>query len=365
MNSRLKLPVEGIIQNIVYSKTEVWAYYILADKPFDFLSNEGQTKLANAIQTGLASLCRSSVNAVECHLLLSNQLFSVDSYKDQLKECYNRNGHGKNNDTYFQKYLQQIVNNLYLQKYQKRVTYLGIKLSGRGAFDFTKLNIFHVSYNDIYTAIKEGINSVFSLGAMELTNTEVKKFMALEKEIYRIIKNSSLAGERLTTEETLLLIKRRFYPSMPSCYLDVEHKERVGLSDIALETLGEIKVTPHFLKIRQFIDGDFAVGYRATLSVASIPKDLMFPSLTPPLFYNDSILPYTVSSKFLLMPTEKMKSELRNKRLELKDELKNLNESDVDTPLQTIDTSEKLSLLEQELNNSNLPWVQGGYRITI
>ena len=67
----IKIPpmaVMGNYGNIIVSEKEVWAYYILAEKPYDFLSDNSKIILANATQSALSSL------SISAQILLLTQI---------------------------------------------------------------------------------------------------------------------------------------------------------------------------------------------------------------------------------------------------------------------------------------------------
>ena len=77
----IKIPpkaVMGTHGNIIVSDKEVWAYYILAEKPYDFLSDNSKIILANATQSALASLSASANRPLDCHIQISNTPFNPD-----------------------------------------------------------------------------------------------------------------------------------------------------------------------------------------------------------------------------------------------------------------------------------------------
>ena len=83
-HKNFNMPTVGVIDNIVFSKKEAWAYYQLSDKPYDFLSTNAKVTLGNNTMVALGSLCQNADKKVDCHLLITNQPFNPDSWYDQI-----------------------------------------------------------------------------------------------------------------------------------------------------------------------------------------------------------------------------------------------------------------------------------------
>lgn len=365
---KLAIPPIGIVNNIVISEKEVWAYYIVSERPFGFLSTQAQVTLGQSTMNAFAGLCNTATKKIDCHLLISNQPFNPLAWEEDMKKRVNKYNQEYNklwNKEQFKKFIEDQANDLYSIDYRKRVTYLGVKLYSRGSFDFSSINPLEIGFEDAVEAFKKSVNIIFKLPNSEISETEEKRMKIAEEDIYRILRNSSLKVIRPSSEECLMVIKRRFYPSMPLPYLESNYSERVGLSDIIVESGGELEVKPRWLRFSQYINGEIYEGYRATLSLSKMPDGLSYPSAVLPFCYRPIMLPFTVNMRFSLIPTQAMKKELSNKQLDSEDEIKNLQNSNIRTPQSLQQTITSLRQLETELENSKLPWLNGHYRITV
>lgn len=359
-----EIPTVGIIDNIVISKREAWAYYVLSEKPFDFLSTESRLTLANATISALSGLCESNVNKVDCHLLISTEPFNSDGWVNQMITKYPEIK-TQVNPNIFADYVKETASNLYENTYIKRISYLGVKLTNRGSIDLQNTNPLEFGFKDAFRTFLKSLNKTLQFSSIDIDITEENRLRDLEKEIFRILSNSSLQAKRPSAEELLLTNKRRLYPSMPISYIETSLDERVGLSDILLEHGGEISHHARWLKITQFVDGEFYTGYRTALSFSRLPKDFYYPANIPPFLYRKSILPFTVSARFTMIPNEPMKKELGKKKLEMKDELKNLAESDQDLNSSVFETAQDIKELEDDLQENKYAWLSGSYRIIV
>lgn len=362
-STKLAIPPLAIVDNIVISKNEAWAYYIISEKPYEYLSDSGKVALASATMTALGGIVQSSEKRVDCHLLITNQAFDSKGWYNQMREIY-KSDIGKHNKV-FERFVEEQAFSMYMSDYRKRVTYLGIKLTNRLSFDFSSLNPLEFGFKDVLGQLNKNIRQIFAVSTEEISIDEEKRLRALEKEYSRLLSNSILEVKKPSSENLLLTIKRRLYPSMPIPYLETNHFERFGMSDIVIESGGILENKLRHIKISQVIDDTEYIGYRATVSFSSFPRFTVFPSVAPPFLYRPSVLPFTVNARFTLMPTEYMKKEYHKKKLEAEDELANLQESRQGMTASVRDTFESLQLLERDLEDSKLPWISGVYRVTV
>lgn len=364
----LDIPAVGIVDNVVFSKKEAWAYYKIASVPYDFLTNAGRVKLANDIIVAFSSLSQRIGRNVDLHILVTNTPVNIDSWEDQMYEIYDQ-WNGRNNRLKtFDKFIRNQTVALKRRSYKKKVVYLGVKLFTRGTISFDNFNVLDFGFAEALEVIKKSISSLLVLPDENITKLERARAKKDEHEIYRVIRTSTLRGTRLSSEELLLTIKKTLYPAMPSPYLEVNHDERIGLNDIMLETGAIIEDHRRYLKIKQMIGTEEREGYRATLSFSKFPSDSMVePGGIDPFMYLPTImgLPFTMNARATLMPIDKMKKDLQKKKLESEDELKNLASSGQRVSSSVIETQMDIDRLDAELSSDNLPWVSGNYRMTV
>lgn len=364
----LDIPAVGIVDNVVFSKKEAWAYYKIASVPYDFLTNAGRVKLANDIIVAFSSLSQRIGRNVDLHILVTNTPVNIDSWEDQMYEIYDQ-WNGRNNRLKtFDKFIRNQTVALKRRSYKKKVVYLGVKLFTRGTISFDNFNVLDFGFAEALEVIKKSISSLLVLPDENITKLERSRAKKDEYEIYRVIRTSTLRGTRLSSEELLLTIKKTLYPAMPSPYLEVNHDERIGLNDIMLETGAIIEDHRRYLKIKQMIGTEEREGYRATLSFSKFPSDSMVePGGIDPFMYLPTImgLPFTMNARATLMPIDKMKKDLQKKKLESEDELKNLASSGQRVSSSVIETQMDIDRLDAELSSDNLPWVSGNYRMTV
>lgn len=360
---KLNVPPIAVINNIVISKTEVWAYYVLAEKPYYFLSQDAKTSLAYSTMTALSSLCHSAVQKVDCHLLMGNELFDPFQWENNLREQHAKKVKSFNQP--FDMFVKEQAYDLANSGYSKRVSYLGVKLMTRGAVSASEMNPLEFGFKEAFDSLKKSISTMFMFDYFEITDFEEKKVKEAEEEVFRTLSSSTLKAYRPSSEEVLLAIKRRFYPAMPSPYLEASHDEKIGHADIVMETGGVVNVRPRYLQINQIIGDKEYTGYRATLSFSKFPREFVYPSPIPPFLHRISMLPFTVNCRFTLVPTEHMRKELDKKKKDTKDEIENLAGSGQSANEGLRNSIRDQKALEADLEEENLPWIAGNYRMTI
>lgn len=366
-NRKFNIPAVAIVDNIIFSKKEVWAYYKISTVPFDFLSESAQASLANRTNVALSTLAQKADKKVDAHILITSTPFETSNWVEQMKTNYKQWNEDLMNAHYFEEFINSQAKTLEGNGFKKKVTYLGVKINTRGAFSLENFNVLEFGFKEAWEALKKGIDNTFRLTTTEASDYEIENAKGAEADIYLNLTSSSLRVSRPTSEELLLLNKRILHPAMPTAYLEVDHENRIGLNDITFETSRSIEDKHRYLKVTQLVDGVEYTGYRATMSFARFPVGMGAPSNVPPFLYFSHRIgaPFTLNARFSLIPTEEMKKELAHKKLETDDEISNLQNSGQASNAHIQETLQNLNQLDEELKDSRFPWVSGSYRITI
>lgn len=366
-NKRLKIPILAVSDNIIFSKKEVWAYYKISTVPYDFLSADARAELAESTINALGALSSGEGKKIDGHILITNTPLDVQSWVDQLDETYKEWHPNEVFPKVYDKFVDEEINELLTEGYQRPVVYLGIRLFNRGSLDLDSFNVLEFGFHDAFKLIKDGISNMFVLPTDTLDQFEEKRAKDAEKEIYRTLSTGNLRAKRVTANELLLTIKRRFYPAMPEPYLEVDHGNRLGTNDILMETGGVLENKYKYLKFSQMVDGQEYDGYRATLSFARFPKDMSMPGVHTPFLYLPASngLPYTMNARFTMIPQMKVKKDLQKKKLDTDDEINNLSNSGQASNAHIKGTVNDISELEDSLEDNKLPWISGAYRVTV
>jgi hypothetical protein len=366
---KLDIMPRAFVDNIVFSKKEVWAYYRIENKGYDFLSLDAQAELIQRLTNSFNNLISEKSTSIEGHMIVTSVPVDVDLWREQIiqmSESWNRSPG-------FDKYISEMSNFLKNESYSTKVVYLGFNLGRRGALNAENLNPFEAGLD----GVKEFITA-WSKTALALPNSEVKKdeeieYRRREQDIYRTLAVGALKAERATAEELLLLIKRQFYPAMPTPYLSVDHGERFGEGDLVIETDSIISNKFRWLELNQMIDDRELTGYRATLSMTRFPKELSFPGSMPFIYFVYKLgLPFTAFSRFTIHNPKKMKKELEKKKKEQRDELQNIaaGMDSTDLAMTGLPDEAAEALRDQQEMSALLAadksaWVEGSYFVVV
>lgn len=359
---KLEMPVLGIIDNIVVTKTGLWAYYVISEKPYETMSTQGKISFSNSTTQALSSLVKNNTDIIDCHILMTNIPYDIKSWAEEVRLQQEFWNDTKNQA--FEDFIQEQKEDLLEQYYEKRLTLLGVKIDDR-TFKINSSTLFENSFKDIIEIIKKGISSVFQVIDEHVSAQEEAKVRKKEDILWKTLSATNLDLRKPSAQELLLSLKRRFYPSMPSPYLEIDHDNRIGLSDIAIETGGVLRQQKRKLEFEHDINGVEHQSYSTVLTVAQLPPILVSPSTLPVLFNNQYVDNFTISMKFKMLPSEIMKKKTKKKQQDFNDEVENFTKANQRITPALKETIRDLSTLEEVLEEDNTPWVEGTYQIIL
>lgn len=359
------IPAIGIVDNIVITKDETWAYYIIAEHPYLFLDMQGRANFFIETINTLGELARNGNKIMDCHLLISNQEIDPEPWRKNTTNIFYAINNDSSSRRRFENYVRKQTAELENEGYYQRKIMLGIKLTNRLSVEDAIKNPLEFGFGDLFHSLYSTIKKALFFKELEISKQETDNLKQIEETIFTQLTGGIFAAKRPSSEELLLAIKRRLYPAMPTPYLETDYQNRLGYYDIVYETGAEIEEFPRYVKITQNHSGVDFTGYRATLSFSKFPKDLAFPSAVPPFYNRDIILPFTVNARFQMIPTLKMKQKLEKKEQDLKDELNNLSNSQQRVSTAIVKKEQERHMVELDLEEDSLPWLIGSYRLTV
>lgn len=369
---RLDMSVQAVIDNMVFSKKEVWAYYRITPQMFDFVSDTVKVSNAARVSAAFTTLVENRKDPLELHFITTSTPVDVEAWHAQVDSIVSD---WEGNTEAFVEFLQQMANHLRAQEYSNRIAYMGIKLGNRGALNFSDMNPLEAGVRSAWEVFKEWINSLTKTFDGDVSATEEAAFRQAADKYSSSIRDSALQGEPITAEEILLLIKRMLYPAMPAPYLDVDHGNRWGAGDLELETASVIRNKFRWLEINQFISGRELTGYRAVLSLTRFSKRAQYPQTAFPFLYMPQMLmrlPFTTYSRVKLLPNEQVRKEIEKKRKEQLDQIKSMQagrksaaDAAVEDNSSIQDGMSDLAEADRMASMDRTPWVEGSYRVVI
>jgi len=369
---RLDVSVQAVIDNMVFSKREVWAYYRLSSQMFDFLSEAVQISNGARVTTAFTALVENRRDPLDLHFITTSTPIDVESWHAQVASIVSD---WEGNTPAFNGFLEDMADHLRVEEYTNRIAYMGIKLGNRGALNFSAMNPLESGMKAAWESFKSWINTATKTFDGDVSATEEKEFRQKAERYSTIIRNGALQGAPISSEEILLLIKRMLYPTMPAPYLDVDHNNRWGAGDLELETASVIRSKFRWLEITQLLGGREITGYRAALSISKFARTAQYPRTALPFLYIPQMLlelPFTTYSRVKLLPNGKMRKEIEKRRKEQADQLINMQgaarksaEAAVEDNSRVRSDLEDLRELDETTATDKTPWVEGSYRLVL
>lgn len=365
MASGLDYQIRGIVDNIVFSKDEVWAYYSAETSGYDFLDEDSKAALlANVNQTFL-NLSTNRDSNMDWHLIVTNTPIDVDHWEDQYLSATD----GWDRGPGFNQFLAKQVDYLRRNEFMTRKIYLGIKIDIRhGVSTKGFMASFRNGWHEALAYISDSLFGFLKVSDYSISDKEISRERSIERDVFNTMRsNMYLPCNRPTTEELALIIKRTLYPAMPTPYLDVPANGRWGKGDIARETGADMEKNRRWTKISQPINGDIMIGYRATLSFSKFPEKMMSPPSTPWAYMMQGILsiPFDMYARFTVIPNSTMKKKISRQKADIIDEGGNAGAVGVDAPLDLQEDYQSISELEAFAQKNDEPFLDGVYRLVI
>lgn len=368
---KLDIAAETVLDNIIFSKNEYWAYYRLSNIAYDYQSLGSRRAITNDMNSAFISIYGERAKPLDCHLIVTSFPLDLDAWRQQNDRDVSSWG---GNDEKYTKAMDVYQELLEANEFKEQVTFLGIKIGDRNSLDIDAMSIVEGGISAAVDIARKGINKVIGAKHNLATQQEEEYVKAKEEEFQQTIRTGPLKGRPATSEELLLLIKKQFYPDMPSPYIEIDSKRRYGTSDISLISGSEIKNGSRFMKFTQVIGNDEYVRYRACLSIAKMPEQSLVPDHTRPLVH---LMQSTSASDFFMRFTIYSKDDIRKilnlAEKEAMDEVKNSTaaQSDVKATVSgglPTEVAENLSSLQgiREFALANpYPWTVSTMHLTV
>lgn len=352
----------GVYGNIVFSKSEVWAYYAVDTNGYDFMNEDSKVIMLSGMSQTFANMMAGKDERIDMHLIITNTPVDIDHWEAQFLE----QTADWDRKPGFNKYFATQVEYLKSREYMSRKVYIGIKLMNR--HEVTLKNVMKQAEGGVGNAIRYLKETMFApVGNDGIDRKEVKNAQAIEQDYYNFYHGSEMAAVRASTEEIALIMKRAFYPAMPTPYLDVKPTDDTWLKSDMIRELGADMVRNRkWTEITQPVGGRMLTGYRATLTFTKFPESMMIPPSTPWIYLLQKMgLPYDIYGRFTLIPNKKMKKEVSHQKMDLEDEGANATEGGHNISLDLQEDYSKAMQLEAYTNKNDNPWLEGTYRMVV
>lgn len=367
----LRLPMRQVIDNIIFTRREIWGVYRIPTSSFSWLDVRSQTELLARMVTPFQALMSDRQKPLPFQIIPYNMPINLERWEEMIHETTS----SWDRTVGYYDYVALQHSLLAANEFTERRVYLVVSLGRRGDLDYSSMNALEVGFKAAKEAFVKALKGALQVPADDITLEEEKRARRAEKDVYtKIGPTSALEAEKATSEEILLATKRMFYPAMPAPYLTGDYSNRLGAGDLLIETEGIVENNFRYLKFTQNIDGHDVEGYRTCLTFVQFPKTMTFPAGAPAFLYLpvERSQPFTTWISGTLFPSEKMKKDLRKKQLETQDELKNMTSGEQDD-IQSIVAPENeafeairdLQEMADMLSGDKSPWVSASYHIVV
>jgi hypothetical protein len=361
-SSNLDIQMCGIVDNIVFSKKSIWAFYEVDTTGYDFLNEASKASMLRSINQTFVNLVANRETELNCHLIVTNTPVDIDHWEEQ----YLKVSENWARKPGFNKFFADQVEYLKTREFLSRKVYIGIRIGDRygvNAAGFFKE--LASGWKQAYAYIDDFTKSL-RINDYSVTEKEVSQAESPEKEFFSMLHSSALNCQRPEAEEIALIMKRTMYPAMPTPYLDVPANGRWGQGDIIRETGSDITKNRRWTEISQPIGGQILTGYRATLTFSKFPEQMSSPLSTPWIYMMQRIgIPFDMYARFAIIPSKSMKKKISRQKADIMDEAKNAGEVNIDAPLDLQEDYQKAAELEQYADKNNEPFLNGIYRMVI
>lgn len=363
MVKKLDVSMRGIVDNIVFSKNEVWAYYTVDTSGYDFLNDSSKTIMLSHMSQAFANMMANKDERIDMHLIITNTPVNVDHWEEQFLEATS----SWDRKPGFNKYFASQVEYLKARAFMSRKIYIGVKLINRHEVTFRSFSKqLEAGFSQALDYLKDEFFTPVGINDYAISDKEIKSAKSLETDYYNFFSGSDFGSERAEAEELALVSKRAFYPSMPTPFLDIPANSRWGKGDIVRELGSDIVCNRRWTEISQPMLGTILTGYRATLTFSHFPNEMTLPGMTPWIYLLQKMsLPFDVYARFTLIPNKKMKKEVTKQKMDLEDEGANATEGGHTVSLDLQDDYGKAMELEAYTNKNEDPWIEGTYRLVI
>ena len=353
-----ELELTSIVGDLTFSKTDVWVWVRLPPTQYEFLNDESRERIAQEMDLALGNLVTSDEKNIESHMLVSSKPFDSFSWIIALNEQSKNHGPKLENA----EFLTSMYNHVHYKDFREKLVLLGIKIGKR------------ITYAPGKTLTPSTFDKIVNLVAAApvqdyVSDKELEYWNQIAKQASLALQNSRIHAIPATTAEIAYIIRKSFFPAMPSPTvedLSTGNDNKWGEGEIASLVDAQIDNYPKYLKISQEVDGRTLEGYRATLCFSKFPEVLHFPQQEPWIQYA-SLLPFPVdfSLRFTLEPSRKVRKEVDRKRKEAIDQGVNMTSAGGGVSREVEEQIFLGNELDYALKKDTTPWVFGRYRATV
>jgi len=357
-NQQHELELTSIVQDLSFSKTDVWVWLRLPPTQYEFLDNDSRERIARELDNALGNLVTSDEKNIEGHMIVSSKPFDSYSWIVALNQQSQHNPPNYGNA----EFLTEMYNHVHYKDFREKLVLIGIKIGKR------------ITYSPSKTLTPSAFDKIVNLVAAApvqdyVSDKEIEYWTQAAKQTSLALQNSRINAIPATAAEIAYVTRKPFFPAMPSPTvedLSTGNEDKWGEGEIASLVDAQIENYPKYLKITQEVEGRTFEGYRATLCFSKFPEVLHFPQQEPWIQYS-ALLPFPIdfSLRFTLEPSRKVRKEVDRKLKEAVDQGQNMTSAGGGTSREVEEQIYLGNELDYALKKDATPWVFGRYRLTV
>ena len=166
------IPAVGIVDNIIITKDETWAYYIIAEHPYLFLDMQGRANFFTETINTLGELARNGNKIIDCHLLISNQEIDPEPWRKNTTNIFYAINNDSSSRRRFENYIRKQTAELENEGYYQRKIMLGIKLTNRLSVEDAIKNPLEFGFSDLFHSLYSTVKKAIFFKELEISKQE-------------------------------------------------------------------------------------------------------------------------------------------------------------------------------------------------
>jgi hypothetical protein len=367
---KIEFPIAYFEQNLVFNHNkDVWAIYEIEPFVYDHLSEQQKIDRLISLTSFLALLTD------QFHILWLPKNHDIAKHHDRLRSRLNGplKKWGKKYIDAMEEYLHNNYNTIDGSNNADYHAYIAVYLPKSDEKDLVEQ--VGTMYNELKKLVlhpKRFIENISGLNEPEIFEHEFGAYLVKEKQIFDRL-SRKMKVKRGTPATTEWLIKRNFWWGIADPVLRSTEEEawspkkmrgkRSGLDTFLYDsrqvlTLTEAEIDcshPRRIKITQLHDGEEKEVYHAYLALADLPENMDMPGSE--WLYSAATLPFPVemSIKVEVLEARDALKKLSKKKIDIDNQVKNINEAGATVPLDLQEKQEKALYLEDEYKKRRNP----------
>lgn len=354
----IRSSITAIHGDLTFSKQDVYLWVKISGAHYEFKTNDEREELVNDFSLALASVLNSDENELEGHLIVTSKVFDTIQWRDNFHQALS---HSDKPD-YFEDYTAKMANILWSYQFRNKNVYIGINLGDRQDQNPTKSALKLPFIDKIMERLVGEVD--------EYIDKEELAFWEDRASLIRLsLMESNIKATHVRAEEISYIIRKSMFPAMSAPSIDelnITGSQEWGAGELETLTDGDVVNTSKWLEISQMINGEIQTGYRATICLVKFPEVTLFPEKEPWIHSLSTFdFPIDVSSRFSIVPSQKVKKQVGNKIQGLKDQATNMTSAGGQLSLEVEENMRLGQYLEYALSKDDTPWLYGRHRIAV